>query len=258
MRAVLIAFSLLLASPAIAQSAAERGRAVADKADAADRGWGDAQASLTMLITTRSGDTATRQLSFRSREGKPGGDGAQSLVTFVAPRDVQDTALLTHAKAQGADDQWIYLPALKRTTRISGATKASPFMGSEFAYEDFIATDVGRFSYTYVREEACGALRCAVIERVPGYSGSGYASQTLWIDTQAWRIQRIDYTNLRGQTAKTLTASGWKLYDGKYWRAQELLMVNHLTGARTALKWGGFRFGAGLPPQGFTSTSLGR
>jgi outer membrane lipoprotein-sorting protein len=257
MRLVLFAL-LILTTPALAQSAAERGRAIADKADAADRGWGDAQASLSMQITTRSGSTATRQLAFRSREGRSGGDGAQSLVTFVAPRDVQDTALLTHAKAQGADDQWIFLPALKRTTRISGATKASPFMGSEFAYEDFIATDVGRFSYSFVREDACGPLRCAVIERVPGYAGSGYAKQIVWIDTQAWRIQRIDYTSQRGQFVKTLTASGWKLHDGKYWRAQELLMVNHLTGARTLLSWGPFRFGAGLPAQGFTSTSLGR
>jgi outer membrane lipoprotein-sorting protein len=250
------AFSLtLLALPALAQSAADKGRAIADKAQAADSGWQDAKASLVMLLTSKSGQSATRQLAFQSLEAK-GGD--QSLLRFVAPKDVQDTTLLTHAKSQGADDQWIYLPALKRTTRISGTTKASPFMGSEFAYEDFVAADVSKFSYAYVRDEPCGALACAVIERVPTYDGSGYAKQTLWIDRDAWRIQKIDFINKRGLLAKTLTASAWKQYQGRFWRAQELLMLNHLTAAKTTLKWGDFAFKTGLPAQSFNQASLGR
>jgi outer membrane lipoprotein-sorting protein len=252
---LILAFCCLIAAPAFAQSVADKGRAIAEKAQSADSGWGDAKASLTMLLATKSGQSATRQLAFASLEAK-GGD--QSLIRFVAPKDVQDTALLTHAKTSGADDQWIYLPALKRTTRISGTTKASPFMGSEFAYEDFVAADVDKFTYTYVRDEACGALSCAVVERVPTYDGSGYAKQTVWIDREAWRIQKIDYTNARGVLSKTLTTADWKLYQGRFWRAQTLLMVNHVTGARTTLKWGDFAFKTGQSAQAFNSSNLGR
>jgi outer membrane lipoprotein-sorting protein len=255
MRNRLLAIFTLFALPVLAQSAADKGRAIADKADSADSGWGDAKASLTMVLASKSGQSAMRQLAFQSLEGK---EGDQSLLRFVAPRDVQDTVLLTHAKSAGPDDQWIYLPALKRTTRISGTTKASPFMGSEFAYEDFVAADVNKFTYSYVRDEPCGALTCAVVERVPTYEGSGYARQTVWIDRQAWRAQKIEYVSKRGLLAKTLTTSGWKHYPGGYWRAQELLMVNHLTGAATTLKWGDFVFKSGLLPQSFNSTSLGR
>jgi outer membrane lipoprotein-sorting protein len=245
----------LLIPSAMAQSAADKGRAIADKADAVDSGWQDAKVGLIMVLTTKSGQSATRQLAFQSLEAK---SGDQSLIRFVAPKDVQDTTLLTHAKTGGADDQWIYLPALKRTTRISGTTRASPFMGSEFAYEDFVAADVSKFTYTYVRDEACGALVCAVVERVPTYDDSGYAKQLLWIDREAWRIQKINFTNKRGQLAKTLTTSGWKQYQGRFWRAQELLMVNHLSGARTILKWGDFAFKTGLSAQSFNSANLGR
>ncbi len=245
----------LVASLAVAQTAAEKGRMIAEKAQAADSGWQDAKASLQMLLATKSGQSATRQLAFESLETKV---GDQSLIRFVAPKDVQDTALLTHAKASGPDDQWIYLPALKRTTRISGTTKASPFMGSEFAYEDFIAADMDKFTYSYVRDEVCGTLNCAVIERVPTYSGTGYAKQLVWIDREAWRIQKIEYTNLRGQWAKTLTTADWKNYQGHIWRAQTLLMVNHLTGTRTTLKWSDFSFKTGLSAQSFISTNLGR
>jgi outer membrane lipoprotein-sorting protein len=255
MRKILTLFLALLASPAAAQSAADKGRTIAEKSDAADTGWGDAKASLTMVLTSKSGQSATRQLAFQSLEGKA---GDQSLLRFVAPKDVQDTMLLTHAKASGPDDQWIYLPALKRTTRISGTTKASPFMGSEFAYEDFVAAGVDKFTYVYLRDEACGALTCAVVERVPSYDGSGYAKQIVWIDRQAWRAQKIDFVNKRGQLAKSLTAAAWKQYPGNIWRAQELVMINHLTGAKTTLKWGEFVFKTGLTPQSFNSTSLGR
>ncbi len=254
-QAFLIATFLLMATPVLAQSAVEKGRLIAEKVDSADSGWHDAQASLVMQLATKSGQSAKRELAFSSLEAK-GGD--QSLIRFVAPKDVQDTALLTHAKSTGADEQWIYLPALKRTTRISGTTKASPFMGSEFAYEDFVAADVDKFSYQYLRDEPCGALACAVVERVPTYEGSGYSKQMVWIDREAWRIQKISFFNKRGQLAKSLTASSWKQYQDRFWRAQDLLMVNHLTGASTRLSWGSFTFRAGLSPQIFNSTSLGR
>ncbi len=251
----MLAFCCLIAAPAFAQSAADKGRAIAEKAQSVDSGWQDAKASLQMLLATKSGQSATRQLAFSSLEAK---EGDQSLIRFVAPKDVQDTALLTHAKASGPDDQWVYLPALKRTTRISGTTKASPFMGSEFSYEDFVATDVDKFTYTYVRDEPCGVLSCAVVERIPTYDGSGYAKQTVWIDREAWRIQKIDFTNKRGQLAKTLTTADWKNYQGRFWRAQTLMMVNHLSGAKTTLKWSDFAFKTGLPAQNFISTNLGR
>ena len=55
------------------------------------------------------------------------------------PRDIEGTALLSHAKILDADDQWLYLPALKRVKRISSSNKSGPFVGSEFAFEDFTA-----------------------------------------------------------------------------------------------------------------------
>jgi outer membrane lipoprotein-sorting protein len=258
MRCLIFAVALLILPQSLAaQNAAERGRAIADKAAAADAGWGDARATLSMQIIGRNGDTAQRQLDFASLEAS-GNRGTQSLLIFEAPADVRDTALLTHNKTQGSDDQWIYLPALKRVTRISGATRASPFMGSEFAYEDFIAAEVERFRYSWLRDEPCGTLTCSVVERVPLYADSGYAKQLVWFDSSGWRIQRIEFTNRRGQMVKTLNASGWVQHKGRYWRAQDLLMVNHLSGARTRLTWTAFRFGTGLGERHFSSTGLGR
>ncbi len=74
-------------------------------------------------------------------------DGDKSLFVFDEPRDVQGTAFLIHAHREDADDQWLYLPALKRVKRISSANRSGSFMGSEFAYEDMTAQEVEKFTY---------------------------------------------------------------------------------------------------------------
>ena len=61
---------------------------------------------------------------------------------FDEPRDVKGTAFLIHAHKQEADDQWLYLPALKRVKRISSSNRSGSFMGSEFSYEDLGAQEL--------------------------------------------------------------------------------------------------------------------
>ena len=77
-------------------------------------------------------------------------DGDKSLMVFDEPRDVKGTALLTHAHKQEADDQWLYLPALKRVKRISSSNRSGSFMGSEFSYEDLTTKHTQPVSYTHL------------------------------------------------------------------------------------------------------------
>jgi len=56
--------------------------------------------------------------------------------------DVKGTVVLTFSHGLKPDEQWIYLPALKRVKRISSSNKSGPFMGSEFAYEDIGSWEV--------------------------------------------------------------------------------------------------------------------
>lgn len=243
------------ATPALADAAADKGRAIAVDADKRDSGWRDAQNRLVMTLGTKSGPTAKRQLSFKSLEVNEAGRGDKSLIVFEAPKDVRETALLTFSRDKGNDDQWIYLPALKRVKRIASSNKSGPFMGSEFAYEDFAATGVDKFTYRWLREEPCGQSKCDVLDRVPAYDGSGYAKQTVWMDQPERRILKVDYYDKRGKLLKTLSTANWKQY-GKFWRAQELLMTNHQTGKTTRLSWGPFKFGAGLKESAFDANRL--
>lgn len=163
------AVALLLAwilTPALALSPAEeKGLEIAVEADRRDEGWKDQKADLLMILRNRHGQESVRELRNRSLEVAD--DGDKLLVIFDRPRDVDGTAFLTFTHKEGQDDQWLYLPALKRIKRISSNNKSGPFMGSEFAYEDLTSQEIEKYTYKHLRDEAVDGLDCFVVARIP-------------------------------------------------------------------------------------------
>ena len=138
------------------QTPEEVGLAIAQEARAREDGFGDFTARQLMTLRDRRGRESRRQIRVQVLEVPD--DGDKSLFVFDDPRDVRGTAFLVHAHRDGADDQWIYLPALRRVRRISSANQSGSFMGSEFAYEDLTPPEVEKFTYRYLRDEPCGDL----------------------------------------------------------------------------------------------------
>ncbi|MGB3809928.1 MAG: outer membrane lipoprotein-sorting protein [Parvibaculum sp.] len=235
-----------------------RGAAIAAENDARDRGWGDARADMKMVLTNASGETSERALRFMMLENTDRSDGDWSLMTFERPRDIEGTALLTYSHIKDADDQWLYLPTVKRVKRISSTNKSGPFVGSEFAFEDFSTQQVGKFAYKWLKDEACGDRTCHVIERKPLYEDSGYTRETVWVDTTDYQFRKIDYYDRKDTLLKTLTYQNYALYENKFWRPGELDMVNHESGKTTKLIWEGYKFRTGLTKDDFTTASLER
>ncbi|MGV8997188.1 MAG: outer membrane lipoprotein-sorting protein [Parvibaculaceae bacterium] len=235
-----------------------RGLAIATMNDTRDKGWGDAKADMKMVLTNASGETSERALQFMMLERPEDGSGNWSLMTFDKPRDIEGTALLTHSSLKDADDQWLYLPAVKRVKRISSSNKAGAFVGSEFAFEDFSTQQVEKFSYKWLKDEPCGTLTCYVVERTPAYEASGYTREIVWIDATDFQFRKIDYYDRKDTLIKTLTLSDYKLYQDKYWRPLALDMVNHESGKATKLVWTDYKFATGLNKADFTPAALER
>ena len=254
----LLLFVVLGSMPVIApaETPAERGLAIAVEADTRDKGFGDSTASMEMVLRNRQGDESRRELRVRTLEVD--GDGDKSLSIFDAPADVKGTAFLTFSHVTGLDDQWLYLPSLKRVKRISSKNKSGPFMGSEFAYEDIASDEVEKYTYVYLRNEPCDGMDCFVIERRPVDPNSGYTRQEVWIDTQEYRPQQVVYYDRKDALLKTLTFHEYRQYLDKFWRAMRMEMVNHQTGKSTTLSWQDYRFRTGLTDRDFDQNSLKR
>lgn len=249
---VLVFYPLVLE----AESAEERGLAIAIEADYRDTGWGDLQSTMRMILHNRHGEQSIRLIRTRTLEVE--GEGDKSLTIFDRPADVKGTVFLSFTHATEPDDQWLYLPALKRVKRISSANKSGPFVGSEFAYEDIASQEVEKYTYKYLRDEVVDGQTAFVIERYPKYKHSGYTRQQAWIDHDHYRVLKVDYYDRKDALLKTLSFSGYRRYQNQYWRADEMLMENHQTGRTTQLTWEDYRFNTGLTDRDFDRNALQR
>lgn len=253
---VIVLASQSIIDPALAPAA--KGRAIAEEVIRRDDGFMDTVVDLQMTLGNAEGRERTRNLTWSMLESDDPGEGDRSLTVFHEPRDIAGTAFLSHTRIDSDDDQWLYLPSLKRVKRIAAANKSSAFVGSEFAYEDLLSEEIERFDYLWLRDEDCGDERCFVIERRPKYDDSGYLRQIVWIDQAGFRPRRIDYFDLRDRSLKTLTFHDYRLYLDRFWRAQELRMENVRSGKFTVLQFGEFQFRTGLTGQDFDPSALRR
>jgi len=239
-----------------AQSAEEKGLEIAMAAKAYDKGFTDFTANMTMILKNKSGQTSTRLIRMRTLEVD--GDGDKSLSIFDEPADVKGTKMLTYSHGLEPDDQWLYLPALKKVKRISSRNKSGPFMGSTYAFEDLSSQEVEKYTYKYLRDEPCGELTCYVIERYPAYKFSGYTRQIAWIDTEGYRLVKAEFYDRKKSLLKTLVSSKFQQFLGHYWRPGQMDMVNHQNGKSTSLEWQDYEFKTGLSDRDFRSQTLKR
>ena len=240
------------------EDAVGKGETIAREADLRDRGFGDSKTQLVMILEDRQGDTRERQLRISTLEAADETEGDKSVVVFDEPRDIKGTALLSYAHILEPDDQWLFLPALKRIKRISSINKSGSFVGSEFAYEDITGQEFAKYSYKWLRDEPCGELECFVVERRPRYENSGYVKLVTWYDKTEYRIQRVDYYTGEEELLKTLTLSEYRQYEGRFWRPHQLVMDSYRTGKKTRLRYERYEFGTGLTEQDFSQGNLKR
>jgi hypothetical protein len=226
-----------------------------------DKGFGDFISNQTMTLRNKQGEETVRY--FRGKTLEVANDGDKTLFIFDSPKDVKGTATLTFSHKVGPDDQWLYLPALKRVKRITSENRSGSFVGSEFAYEDLGSQELEKYSNRkYIKEEPCpekNQLTCHVITRVPVEKSSGYSYQTLWLDeTPAHKVWKIEYYDRKKALLKTLIFGDYKIYLDKYWRPSTYKMINHQTGKSTDLFVDEIKFKVGLTERDFNQKSLSR
>jgi outer membrane lipoprotein-sorting protein len=253
---MLLVLLILPSLDATALTPEEKGLALAIESDRLDTGWKDQQAGLTMILRNRQGQESTRQIRNRSLEVQ--GDGDKAMSIFDSPNDVKGTAFLSYTHATRPDDQWLYLPALKRVKRIASNNKSGPFMGSEFAYEDITSQEVEKYTYKWLRDENYEGSEVYVVERYPTYKHSGYTKQIGWVDKKMHQPLKLEFYDRKGSLLKTLTHHGYKQYLDHYWRPDRMEMVNHLTNKSTTLLWKNYTFNNGFSNRDFDTNTLKR
>ena len=231
------------------------GFAVFEEAFARNTGYVDLEVGLTMVLISARGSERRREMKVRQMEMPD--DGDRMLVVLDQPKNVRGTALLSYSHGLELDDQWLYLPALKRVKRLASRDRSGSFLGSEFAYEDMSPQEVEEFDYRLLATEPWEGERVYVVERRPRDALSGYSRQVVRLDVEELRIRHIDYYDDRDERLKSLVVEGYAPYLDRYWKPSRMVMTNHQTDRRTELLWHDYRFDLGFDPdRDFSTNSL--
>ena len=235
--------------------AQDRGLEIAENYDKSYTGWHSYTSKTTMVLRNQHGQETERSLSGKNFEMV--GDGDKSMVIFNSPRDVQGTAVLTYTHKEGSDDQWLYLPAIKRVKRIASSNKSGPFVGSEFAYEDLSSQEIEKYSYKYLKDESFNGDVCHVVERDPVDPKSGYKFMHVYFNPEEnYRIEQVVFFDRKGAKFKTLLYNDYNKYKEKYWFPGELHMTNHQSKKETRIRFENYDFDAALDERDFAQAKL--
>ncbi len=213
------------------KSAGEQGYEIMRQVIESYDGFLHVTGDLEMILINKSGKKKKRTMKIFAHEQD--NDGDHFILLFKRPRDVQGTALLTYTHYNGINDQWIYLPAFKRTKRIADKSKTSPFMGSEFSYEDLNNMELPMYEYRFIKDDSLGDIPCHVVEIIPTYPNSAYSFAEVWVNQHEMRMEKIEFHDKDGVHFKTLTPTDYFKYEEKFWHPDKLTMVNHKNGKMT-------------------------
>jgi len=226
---------------------------IAQKADNVTDGFESSIAQTEMILINASGQKSTRKLEMKTLEGE---NGDKSISTFLTPADVKGTKTLTHEHVERDDDQWLYLPALKRVKRIASSNKSGSFMGSEFSYEDIGNQNYQKFTYEdKVEEVELNGEACYKGVRIPKEKNSGYTKQVSWVTKEGFLLKQVEYYDRKSELLKTAVFSDYKQVEG-VWRVGKIEMKNHQNDKSTVLIWKDDKVKVGLTAKEFNKRVL--
>jgi outer membrane lipoprotein-sorting protein len=182
--------------------------------------------SMKMTIVGRTGSKRERRFEMRVRKD---GDIVRSYIRFSTPTDVAGTQLIVVDHPDRIDEQMLYLPALKRTTRIAGKARSGAFMGSDFAYEDLEISSGTEDSHTLFEENETAW----VIDSTPG-SDSSYSQIRSTVSRADYMPRLVEFYK-KGELAKRLTITE-VLLDGETLIPKRSVMENLQRGTQTILE----------------------
>jgi outer membrane lipoprotein-sorting protein len=227
----LAALALLPRAPARADDL--DGRAIAEKLDKSNRPKDEVD-RITMQVIDKAGTSRKRELSIYFLAGE--GSDCKILARFESG-DVKGLGLLTLEEG-GKDEQWIYLPELRKTKRVAGSGKAQSFAGTDFSNYDMRTEDLAAHDYKRLPDETRDGRACYVLEVVPKSKDveeeTGYSRRKIWVDKERFTVPRGEYFDRAGKPLKTATAAEPVQVQG-LWRPTKVTMENTQEGSKTVI-----------------------
>lgn len=247
---ILLCVSLQFAVPASASEDAKQiMRHVYDRANGNDRHY-----FITMTLINKNGGTRIRKMESFSKDY---GKDRKSIMIFRDPADVSGTMFLSweYDAINRDDDKWLYMPAMKKVRRISGASRNEYFMGSDYTYDDMGKRHPDKDTYTNLGSETVGGHSCWKIECTP-VSDDLYTKRIVWVSKEALLVIKADYFDKDG-LIKAFLAKDFRKQDG-FWSVYVGEMDNVSRNHKTIMTTEQIEYNTGIQDSIFTAATLQR
>ena len=219
-----------------------------------DRDTGhDAVATVEMVLTSRSGQTRVRRFDSETRRH----DGLQdSLIRFIYPPDIEDTAFLTLERAGDDAEQFLYLPALRRVRRIVAKQKGKSFVNSDLYYQDLERRAPNKDRHRIVGQQRVGDWQCWILQSIPKEEdSSAYGKTLLWIDQATLVPVKGETFDRKGKKIKTTVVDRLEQVGG-IWTVMDSEVTTLENQHTTRLTVQDVRYNTGLSDDNFTKRAL--
>lgn len=216
----------------------------------------DMTGNLIMTIENSRGNQRVRKIK---QFVKTVNKGEKKIMYFLSPADVKNTSFMTWSYDDGSksDDQWIYLPALKKVKRISSDSKGDYFMGSDFTYDDLGDRHPLDDNHTILREEMIDGKETIVIESVPKDEDYMYARTVTWVVKDSWIGLKKEFYDEDDELLKILTVDDQQSF-GDVIILTKVKMKNVQRNQFTIMEFSDVQIDTGIPNNKFTERMMKR
>ncbi len=236
------AFALLLSS---AKTYGITAQEVMDKAAETRNAPADVMYEAEMILVEKDGTEKIRRIKYYMK-----GD-EKSLMRFLSPAEIKGVAFL----ALSDEQMYLYMPAFKKIRRIASHIKNEDFMGTDFSYEDMGESEYDeKYSAKIIEEKE----KEYVMECIPKEgSDVGYSKLKIWIDSERWLMDKVEFYGKKGKLLKILTNTEAEKIQG-YWTHKKMEMHNVVDQHKTIFKLIKVKFDNGLKDDFFSQRYLKR
>ncbi len=231
------------------------GKEIMEKVYNRDEGE-DQKAELSMTLINSRGDKRIRELK---QFYKDYGNEEKKIMFFLSPADVRNTSFMnwSYDDPSKEDDQWIYLPALRKVKRISSSNKDDYFMGSDFTYDDLGERHPDEDNHKLLRTEKLNGEECYVVQSTPKESGYMYSKVVTWVIKDKWIGLKKEFYDEDGDFLKTLTVKKYDKVQG-FWMILHTKMKNDQKDHRTIMQFKNLEINTGISDSYFTERRMSR
>ena len=221
----------------------------------------DSKSAATMTLINAAGQQRVQRVTSLTRL-QDDGVSQMRMVRFLYPPDLKGTGTLTIEHAEGDDDIWVYLPALRKVRRLGSKNKSDSYVGTDFSYGDIIGHRVGDYTHRLIGSETVEGTECFMVESLPVSErvrrDGGYGKRVSWIRKDNFVSSKLEGYDLQGRLFKRLLVTDIRMVDSALgrWQPMRMEMINLETGHRTVFSYDDFKANVGIQQTIFTRRYL--